>query len=126
MDEFDYQDYILLYDRLRCDGVIFNQDAFRDSFQRIVPIVHGLEFNECLGMATLENDTLGVVAKCKFFDTDMGNVAKFALISSDELTLSCPIYRVKRDGKDVISGDIRCVSVIAKGSALTYTGNQKD
>lgn len=124
MDEFDYQDYIILFDRLRCDDVIFHWDTFETSIGIMVPIVQGHDFGICLGTAILERDHLGVFAKCKFFDTYMGEAAKLGLTNSDDLTISCPVYRVKRDGKDIISGDIRCVSVITKGSALTYSGDQ--
>lgn len=127
MDEFDYQDYILLYGSIRCDGVVFHPDAFKSSIGKTVPVVHGDGMNmTCLGRAILEQDTFGIIAKCKFWDTFMGESARLALLETDDLSLSCPIYRVKRDGKDVISGDIRRVNVIPKSSAFTYADNQKD
>ena len=125
MGDFDYQDYILLYNRLRCDDVIFHPEVFKSCIGRTVPVVHGDGFNMvCLGTAIIEQDHLGVFAKCKFFDTDIGNLAKQILLDTDEMTISCPIYCVKRDGKHVISGDIRRINVIPKLSAFTYSGDQ--
>lgn len=126
MDDFDYRDYIVLYDRLRCDGVTFNQDSFEGCIGRTVPITYGTGLDAiCLGMAVIEHDQLGVFVKCKFVNNDYGVTTKQLLLDG-KMTVSCPIYRLKRDGIRVISGDIRVIIVIDSQWALTYRDDWGD
>lgn len=128
MDEFDYQDYILLYDRMRSDGVIFHRGVFDKDIGKIVPIFNGnlaFDATQCLGVASIEQDDIGLIAKCKFSDTYMGSSAKSALLETEDMTISCPVYCVKRDGENVTFGDIRAVAVICKNAAFTYSGDKK-
>lgn len=129
MDEFDYQDYIILFDRLRCDDVIFRSDAFDNSIGQTVPLLSRYDYfdmtrpDTILGIAILEKDLIGITAKCKFYDTEIGNIGKDIFIDGDDFVLSCPIFQVKRDGKDVIFGRIPCVVATPKFSAFTYADN---
>ncbi len=94
-EEFDFIDYIVKYDSLYTSGKIFEKDIFKGCDGYMVPIVYGtpkdpneVSMYECFGHAFLENKEDGVVAKCKFIDTEFGRFLKSALLNNNDHGLS--------------------------------------
>lgn len=127
-DNFDYEDYILMYDRMYDGGYnkhIFNKNTFISSLNREVPLAYlsahdALHFDPsyCLGFAVLEDRGDGIVAKCKFANTDLAQLAKEELTTTDHYGLSLYANHITRDGPNIISGYILAVKVIPKASVL--------
>lgn len=72
---FDYTDYVVVYDRKYDSGLIFLKDSLKDDSAHFVPIIYGTDHNTCVGHAELEYRDDGVVAHCKFYDSDIGQLA---------------------------------------------------
>lgn len=110
---YDFTDYIVVYDRKYTSGHTFLKDAFKTEPGQMVPIVHGRDHNVCLGCASLEHREGGVVAKCRFSKDSTGEVAA-KLIDEDKCGLSFLAIPVERDGDIITSGTIRAVLFLDK------------
>ena len=123
--EFDYVDYILHYDSVSENDVLFVKDSFKSSDGTTAPIVysHGVHnyFDEdsVLGHAVIENRDDGVVAKCTFYDYGYGPIAKELVINND-YGISVYANRVSCDllqstgVKIVMSANVAAVIVLPK------------
>lgn len=111
--DFDFVDRVVVYARKYTSGHTFAKDAFKTESEQIVPIVHGMDCNVCLGGAILEHREDGVVAKCKF-SKDLAGGTAAQLITEDTCGLSFLAIPVKRDGDIVTSGTIRAVLFLDK------------
>lgn len=109
--DFDFTDYIVVYDRKYTDGSTFRKGAFKVTRQPFVPIIFSTNPKECLGHAVLEYRDGGVVAKCKFSDTSIAQMAKTWVVDQDLYGISFIADGVKRDGNAVTSGWISAVIV---------------
>ena len=100
---FDYVDYILRYDRLYENDVIFLKDSFKENDGREVPIVYTGNGHSCydasnhLGFAVLENREDGVIAKCTFAKYDTGLIAKDLIVNTKEFGISVYANRINYD-----------------------------
>ena len=120
-NNFDCQDYVIEYDRLRCDDVMFHKGTFTKSIGHLIPVVCGRGSDAvCVGTGMLEECDQGIVATCTFNNTELGRICKEVYLNTDELRLSCAIYRIKRDGKNITDGYIPAIYVITKTMAFTY------
>ena len=127
LTNFDCQDYIIEYERLRCDDVIFHKGTFDKSIGHLIPVVLGRGTDcICVGHGILEECEYGIVATCKFNDTEVGHICKELFLNTDMLKLSCAVYRIRKDGKTIIDGYIPAVYVITKDMALTYERKSTD
>lgn len=131
MDSFDFTDYILRYDCLYENDVIFVKDCFKNSDGKPAPIVYSGHGHDCfdpeyhLGIAVLENRDDGVVAKCTFAGTDMGQIAKDLIVSTKEIGLSVYANRIHYDDmqepiklKKVLSANVAAVIAIPSVAVL--------
>ena len=131
MNEYDFVDYLLRYDVLYESGVIFAKDAFKICDRCDAPIVmsrdvHNLGIHDvCLGIAIIENRDDGVVAKCKFGNTDEAKIIKEQFANDDYWGISIYANRIQYDEstiptreKRVLSANIMCVTVLPKGYVL--------
>lgn len=124
MDDFDFIDYILYYDKLYNSNVVLYKDSFKSSDGDIRPIVytgHGHSLDHCLAEAVLENRDDGVVAKCRFNESDLGQAAKEIFTTTDELGLSVYANGIQYDNlgypvniQKVKSASVRAVIVVPK------------
>lgn len=133
MDNFDYVDYILRYDKLYSSNVVFYKDSFKSSDGLIRPIVmtgdtHMIE--GCLGEAILENKEDGVVAKCRFNETDRGKAVKDIFATTDEYGISVYANGIQYDNlgypvnvKKVKSAHVRAVIVVHKAGLIKVVGD---
>ena len=86
--DFDVVDYVIRYDCLYNTGNYFYKDAFKSNDGLNVPIIRSHNFweniqSECFGIAILENRDDGLIAKCKFNETDMGKIARDVVKDKD-------------------------------------------
>ena len=115
MTDFDFVDYIVVYDRPYNSGNTFLKDAFKTDFEQVVPIVHGMDHNVCVGGATLMHREGGVVAKCKFSKHLTGELAA-KLVNEGKCGLSFLAVPVEREGGIITSGTIRAVLLLDKNN----------
>lgn len=105
---------------LRCsDGRVIMKDAFKDCDGKQVPLVWNHRHTEpenVLGYALLHNADEGVRADCFFNDTESGQTAKELVMHGDINQLSIYANQLKENGKNVIHGIIREVSLVLAGA----------
>jgi len=105
---------------LRCsDGRVIMRDAFADCDGKTVPCVWNHQHNEpenVLGHALLENREDGVYTYVTFNDTDSGKIAKSLVQHGDVTQFSIYANRLKEEGKHVVHGIIREVSLVLAGA----------
>ena len=113
-NDFDFTDYIVVYDRKYTSGYTFRKDAFKIDHEHIVPIVYASNHSLCLGHAVLEHRDGGIVAKCKFNDRDEGQFVKTSIVDGKDFAISFFATGIKREGDIIASGSIRAVIVTFK------------
>ena len=105
---------------LRCsDGRMIMKDAFKSCDGQRVPLVwnHDHKTPEgILGHALLENRNEGVYAYCKFNETESGQNARMLVEHGDVSSLSIYANQLKEQGRNVIHGLIREVSLVLAGA----------
>lgn len=116
---YDFDGYATKND-LECgDGRIIRRDAFKDSDHTTVPLVWQHLHNDpanVLGHADLENRDDGVYAYCVFNDTPSGQNAKSLVKHGDVTSMSIYANKLQQQGKNVIHGIIREVSLVLAGA----------
>lgn len=105
---------------IRCsDGRIIGKDAFKDCDGLEVPLMWNHQHTDpeyVLGHALLENRSDGVYAYCYFNDTKKAKHAKAALENGDIKALSIFANHLQQQGKQVLHGAIREVSLVLAGA----------
>lgn len=116
---FDFCGWATKANLLCSDGRIIRKDAFKHCDGMTVPLVWNHQHNspdEVLGHALLENREDGVYAYCTFNDTESGQNAKLLVQHGDVNQLSIYANKLKQQGRDVIHGAIREVSLVLAGA----------
>lgn len=105
---------------MRCsDGRVIMKDAFKDCDGKQVPLVWNHRHNEpenVLGYALLHNNEEGVRTECFFNNTESGQTAKELVLHGDINQLSIYANQLKEQGKNVLHGIIREVSLVLAGA----------
>ena len=119
MDKYDFQGWATKYNVKCSDGRTIMSHAFDEIDGKRVPLVwqhkHDSILN-VLGHADLEARPDGVVAHCKFNDSDMAKHAKHVLQNQDLAQLSIFANNLKQSAGNVIHGVIREVSLVLSGA----------
>lgn len=117
--KYDFCGYATRNNILCADGRTIRKDAFIDNDGKTVPLVwqhiHDDPGN-VLGHALLENREDGVYTYGSFNDTEAGRNAKELVEHGDVVALSIYANKLKHQGKDVIHGQIREVSLVLAGA----------
>lgn len=105
---------------IRCsDGRTIRRDAFKDNDGQTVPLVwnhnHNDPFN-VLGHALLKNRPEGVYAYCTLNDSAQGKNARELVEHGDVDSLSIYANNLRQNGRDVMHGKIREVSLVLAGA----------
>lgn len=105
---------------LKCsDGRVIRQGAFKDQDGVEVPLVWNHNHNEAsnvLGHALLLNRPEGIYTYGAFNDTEAGKLAKMLVMHGDIQHLSIYANQLKQNGRDVVHGMIREVSLVLAGA----------
>lgn len=105
---------------LKCsDGRVIRQGAFKDQDGVEVPLVWNHNHNEAsnvLGHALLLNRPEGIYTYGSFNDTEAGRLAKMLVTHGDIQHLSIYANQLKQNGRDVVHGMIREVSLVLAGA----------
>lgn len=115
----DFAGWATRNDLLCGDGRIIKKDAFKDNDGDTVSLVWNHDHsdpNAVLGHALLENRDEGVYAYCTFNDTEQGRNAKELVQHGDVSALSIYANKLKQNGKEVIHGEIRELSLVLAGA----------
>ena len=117
--KFDFGGWATRANLLCSDGRIIRENAFEECDGKRVPLVWNHQHNDpdaVLGHALLENRGDGVYAYCTFNDTQAGQNAKLLVQHGDVDQLSIYANKLKQQGRDVIHGVIREVSLVLAGA----------
>ena len=115
----DFSGWATKANLLCSDGRTIMQDAFKDCDGITVPLIWNHGHNspeEVLGHALLENRQEGVYAYVTFNDTDSGQTAKLLVQNGDVNRLSIYANNLKHQGRNVVHGMIREVSLVLAGA----------
>lgn len=119
MEKYDFSGWATRND-LRCgDGRIIRKDAFKQQDGEVVSLVWNHQHNSqdnVLGHALLENRGDGVYAYCTFNDTESGRTAKKLVQHGDVRSLSIWANQLQQNGREVVHGIIRELSLVLAGS----------
>ena len=118
-NKYDFSGWATKNDLLCADGRVIRRDAFKDNDGQTVPLVYQHQHNDpasILGHALLENRDDGVYAYCSFNDTPNAKLVKSAVEHGDVVSLSIYANRLVQNGKDVLHGLIREVSIVLAGA----------
>lgn len=119
MIKCDFAGWATRNDLLCGDGRIIKKDAFKDNDGDTVSLVWNHDHsdpNAVLGHALLENRDEGVYAYCTFNDTEQGRNAKELVRHGDVSALSIYANKLKQNGKEVVHGAIRELSLVLAGA----------
>ena len=117
--EYDFGGYATRNDIECSDGRVIRKDAFKDQDHTKVPMVYmhdHMAINNVLGHCLLENRPDGVYVYGKFNDTPEGLHGKESVKNGDVQALSIYANRLKQDGRNVVHGAIREVSLVLAGA----------
>ena len=105
---------------LRCgDGRVIKRDAFKHNDGKIVSLIWNHDHSNpeaVLGHALLENREEGVYSYGYFNNTPQGIMAKELVHNGDVVSLSIYANKLKQDGRDVLHGDIKELSLVLAGA----------
>lgn len=116
---YDFGGWATKNNLLCSDGVVIAGGAFADDDGRKVPLVwmHGhADVKNVIGHAILENRKDGVYAYCSLNDTDEGKHAKESIVHGDVSGLSIWANQIKKQGRNVVHGVIKELSVVLAGA----------
>ena len=117
--KYDFGGWATRNDLLCADGRTIRKDAFKAQDGQTVPLVwnhnHSTPEN-ILGLAHLENRDDGIYAYCEFNNSEAGKTAKEIVNHGDIRSLSIFANQLMQNGKDVLHGLIREVSLVLAGA----------
>ena len=119
MVKCDFSGWATRNDLLCGDGRIIKKDAFKDNDGKTVSLVWNHEHNDpnaVLGHAILENRDEGVYAYGFFNDSENGQLAKKLVSHGDVSSLSIWANKLKQNGREVLHGEIRELSLVLAGA----------
>lgn len=118
-NKWDFAGYVTRNDIQCSDGLVIKQDAFSGSTNRTVPLVWQHDYNSpsnVLGLIELENKKDGVYGYGVFNDTENAQDAKILVQHGDVNAMSIGAKGIRKDGNNVVSGEIYEVSLVLKGA----------
>ena len=117
--KFDFAGWVTRNDLLCSDGRIIKHNAFKDNDGETVPLVWNHDHNtpdNVLGHVLLENRDDGVYGYASFNETPAGKNAKLVVQHGDVVSLSIWANQLNQNGRNVVHGAIREVSLVLAGA----------
>ncbi len=115
----DFSGWATRNDILCTDGRTIRRNAFKEQDGARVPLVYQHnhdDISNVLGHAVLENRDEGVYAYCFLNNTTQAQDAKELVRHGDLTSFSIYANKLKQNGKDVIHGSIKEVSLVIAGA----------
>ena len=115
----DFAGWVTKNDIHCTDGVTIKQDAFKDNDGTKVPLVWNHNYTSptnVLGHVVLQNHKQGIYGYGHFNDTEEAKSAKEMVRHGDIISMSIGARKIKRNGNDVIHGQIYEVSLVLAGA----------
>lgn len=116
---YDFSGWATKVDLQCSDGRIIRKDAFKVNDGTVVPLLWNHEHNNVhnvLGHALLENRPEGVYAYGTFNDSESGKQARLLVQNGDIDAISIWANGLKTDGKSVVHGAIKEISLVVAGA----------
>lgn len=117
--KFDFAGWATRANRRCSDGRVIVKDAFKDCDGKRVPLVWNHRHTEpenVLGYAILHSVDGDMRTECYFNGTESGQTAKELVLHGDINQLSIYANQLKEQGKNVLHGIIREVSLVLAGA----------
>lgn len=117
--EYEFGGWATRNDIVCSDGRVIRQNAFKDNDGVVVPLVWNHQHDDSdnvLGHALLENRPEGVYTYLSFNDTEKGQNARKMVEHGDISSLSIFANKLRSNGRDVVHGQIREVSLVLAGA----------
>ena len=118
--KYDFSGWATKANLLCTDGRVIDEQAFKECDGKRVPLVWNHEHNSVenvLGHADLEyRPNEGIYARCKFNNSVNGMDAKEAVLNGDIGSMSIFANHLQQNGKVVIHGSIKEVSLVLAGA----------
>ena len=115
----DFSGWATRNDILCTDGRTIRRNAFKEQDGSRVPLVYQHnhdDISNVLGHAVLENRDEGVYAYCFLNNTTQAQDAKELVRHGDLTSFSIYANKLKQNGKDVVHGSIKEVSLVIAGA----------
>ena len=116
---YDFAGWATKNDLTCSDGLVIRHGAFRHNDGKKVPLVwqhNSHEIKNILGSVNLKHTDEGVYAYATFNESEEAGVAKGLLKHGDITHLSIGASKIKRNGSNVVHGDIYEVSLVLAGA----------
>lgn len=117
--DYDFSGYVTKNDLLCSDGRIIRHGAFSECDGKKVPLVYQhdhTDIDQVVGHALLEQRDDGMYGYCSLNNTPKGQVARELVEHGDIVSMSIYANRLRQNGKNVVHGIIREVSLVLAGA----------
>ncbi len=119
MVKCDFSGWATRNDLVCGDGLVIKKDAFKHNDGKRVSLIWNHDHGNpeaVLGHAILENRDEGVYAYCYFNESENGKLAKQLVQHGDVSSLSIWANKLRKNGRDVLHGEIRELSLVLAGA----------
>jgi len=114
----DFEGWVTKNNVVCGDGLIIKENAFAHNDRQTVPLVYNHDHNSIdnvLGYCELENRREGVWGRAYLNDTESGEIAKKIIQHGDVKAFSIYANSLKKNGNNLLHGDIKEVSLVLAG-----------
>ena len=117
--DYDFSGYVTKNDLLCSDGRVIRHGAFKECDGKKVPLVYQhdhTDIDQVVGHALLEQRDDGMYGYCSLNNTPRGQVARELVEHGDIVSMSIYANKLRQNGKNVVHGVIREVSLVLAGA----------
>ncbi len=114
-ETYDFSCWVIKYEHSRYYDRTYKKDSLVINRERIVPLCWNHDHNNpdsVLGWALLEHRDDGIYAYCTLFDIPINETTRQLLKDKGSVALSPYINRIEYEGKIIVYGVIREVSLV--------------
>ena len=118
-NDYDFSGYVTKNDLLCSDGRVIRHGAFKECDGKKVPLVYQhdhTDIDQVVGHAVLEQRDDGMYGYCSLNNTPRGQVARELVEHGDIVSMSIYANKLRQNGKNVVHGIIREVSLVLAGA----------
>lgn len=111
---YDFGGWVIKYEHSNINGRTYRKGFLKNDSKTLVPLCWNHQHNypdSILGNVLLDNSDDGVYVYGRLYDNKKGGLAK-ELIEGKSVFLSPYINRVRYEGKEIVGGNIKEVSLV--------------